>query len=104
MFIPIDTVYTVLRPFIIFLFFISYQDVYYSVSLEKGYVVLRGREKDNILEPIKSVDKPSLSLVRKNDANFFSKKLYILMAMKINFFFCISGNRCEIILYCRERV
>ncbi|XP_051732199.1 laminin subunit alpha-3 [Ctenopharyngodon idella] len=37
-------------------------DVYYSVSLEKGYVVLRGREKDNILEPIKSVDKPSLSL------------------------------------------
>ncbi|KAK9979950.1 hypothetical protein ABG768_013353 [Culter alburnus] len=37
-------------------------DFYYSVSLERGYVVLRGQGKDNILEPIRSVDKPSLTV------------------------------------------
>ncbi|XDV26618.1 hypothetical protein PO909_030274 [Leuciscus waleckii] len=35
-------------------------DFYYSVSLERGYIVLRGQDKDNILEPVISVDKPSL--------------------------------------------
>ncbi|KTF81139.1 hypothetical protein cypCar_00033678 [Cyprinus carpio] len=36
-------------------------DFFYSVSLEKGYVVLRGQNKMNILKPISSQDKASLS-------------------------------------------
>ncbi|XP_016103083.1 laminin subunit alpha-3 [Sinocyclocheilus grahami] len=36
-------------------------DFFYSVSLEKGYVVLRGQNKNNILETVRSQDKPSLS-------------------------------------------
>ncbi|XP_016368342.1 laminin subunit alpha-3-like [Sinocyclocheilus rhinocerous] len=36
-------------------------DFFYSVSLEKGYVVLRGQNKMNILEPVSSQDKASLS-------------------------------------------
>ncbi|KAK7158531.1 hypothetical protein R3I94_004991 [Phoxinus phoxinus] len=35
-------------------------DFYYSVSLERGYIVLRGREKDTILNTVISGDKPSL--------------------------------------------
>ncbi|XP_016319957.1 laminin subunit alpha-3 [Sinocyclocheilus anshuiensis] len=36
-------------------------DFFYSVSLEKGYVVLSGQNKNNILETVRSQDKPSLS-------------------------------------------
>ncbi|XP_050984082.1 laminin subunit alpha-3 [Labeo rohita] len=36
-------------------------DFFYSVSLENGYVVLRGQNKDNILEPVRSQDVASLS-------------------------------------------
>ncbi|XP_056118519.1 laminin subunit alpha-3 [Rhinichthys klamathensis goyatoka] len=35
-------------------------DFYYTVSLERGYIVLRGRDKDTIFEPVISGDKPSL--------------------------------------------
>uniref|UniRef100_A0A8C1NNV3 Si:ch211-241e1.3 n=1 Tax=Cyprinus carpio TaxID=7962 RepID=A0A8C1NNV3_CYPCA len=37
-------------------------DFYYSVSLEKGYVVLRGQNKTNILDPIRSQNKANLSM------------------------------------------
>ncbi|XP_051553427.1 laminin subunit alpha-3 [Myxocyprinus asiaticus] len=36
-------------------------DFFYSISLERGYVVVRGQEKNNILEPLKSETKSSLS-------------------------------------------
>ncbi|KAK2901448.1 hypothetical protein Q8A67_009563 [Cirrhinus molitorella] len=36
-------------------------DFFYSVSLEDGYVVLRGQNKDNILEPVRSQDRATLS-------------------------------------------
>ncbi|XP_059420163.1 laminin subunit alpha-3-like [Carassius carassius] len=36
-------------------------DFFYSVSLEKGYVILRGQNKMNILEPVRSQDTASLS-------------------------------------------
>nr|XP_696031.6 laminin subunit alpha-3 [Danio rerio] len=36
-------------------------DFYYSASLEGGYLVLRGQEKDTILEPIRSNEQPVLS-------------------------------------------
>lgn len=82
MFIPTEPFAVVSFIFYLFIFFIPYQDFYYTVSLERGYIVLRGRDKDNILEPVISEDKPSLSTVRKNEADFFSKVLDIIMAVK----------------------
>ncbi|XP_067309522.1 laminin subunit alpha-3 [Pseudorasbora parva] len=46
---------------VLFYFGDENNDFYYSVSLEKGLIVLRGQEKNNILNPVFSDNIPSIS-------------------------------------------
>lgn len=77
--------------------FVWFQDFFYSISLERGYLVMRGQEQDKIFEPVRSREKISLDPVRNISCSSILL-LCSLLAVKLNLFTAFQEKEVKVII------